>query len=228
MLLATLYASLTTVRSACMLNLDCKLFCLICRNLGDDPMANQPEDISNLTCSDYDHILTPAQMDLCERNDKDYLPCMALGIKRAIQWCRKVFKDELWNCTRVMGDYVLGKIVHLYCESQRTRYGVTILLQWSGLLYVIGTSPTGCEESSTLLFATSGFPSQRVHCMWPVLDARALRGWHVHPYFTSHATPRPRKSSNPVIATEDANCDACWLRHATLKAEQLMNGIYNF
>lgn len=92
-------------------------------------MVDQPEDTSSLNCSDYAHILTPAQMDLCVRGDKNYVPCMALGIKRAIQWCRKVFKDELWNCTKVVGDYVLGKIVHLYRESQRVRYGMTMLLQ---------------------------------------------------------------------------------------------------
>ena len=92
--------------------------CSIRRTLGNDPMSNKPEDVS-FNCSDYAHFLTPAQMDLCERKDKDYLPCMALGIKRAIQWCQKVFKDNYWNCTNWVGDYVFGKIVHRFGELHR-------------------------------------------------------------------------------------------------------------
>ena len=91
--------------------------------MGDDLLVNQFDNFSNFpcTCSDYAHLLTPAQMDLWELYGKDYLPCMALGIKRAIQWCQKVFKHELWNCTTWVGDYVMGRIVHKYGEFQRAK-----------------------------------------------------------------------------------------------------------
>ena len=62
------------------------------------------------------------------------------GIKRAIQWCRKVFKDELWNCTRVMGDYVLGKIVHLYSTRERA---VVVAMVTAGITIDIATC---CRE----------------------------------------------------------------------------------
>ena len=84
------------------------------RSIAEYPIAMKPDDDTVVNCSAYAHILTPAQMYLCERQDKNYLPCMALGIKRAIQWCQKVYKDHLWNCTTWVGKYVLGKIVHKY------------------------------------------------------------------------------------------------------------------
>lgn len=79
-------------------------------------MAKDPNEDTVVNCSAYAHILTPVQMHLCERKDNNYLPCMALGITRAIQWCQKVFKHHLWNCTTWVGDYILGKLVHSYGE----------------------------------------------------------------------------------------------------------------
>jgi hypothetical protein len=63
------------------------------------------------TCAEFSGVLTPTQLNLCKR-DKNYLGCFALGMRRAVQWCGRVFSQNKWNCSHAVRQLVFGRMVH--------------------------------------------------------------------------------------------------------------------
>ena len=62
-------------------------------------------------CTEFESELTRPQLHVCRR-EKNYLGCFALGMRRAVQWCVRVFNQSKWNCSHAVRELVFGRMVH--------------------------------------------------------------------------------------------------------------------
>lgn len=70
-------------------------------------------------CTEFESELTRPQLHVCRR-EKNYLGCFALGMRRAVQWCVRVFNQSKWNCSYAVRELVFGRMVHTMNVRERS------------------------------------------------------------------------------------------------------------
>uniref|UniRef100_A0A175C2Q2 Protein Wnt n=1 Tax=Halisarca dujardinii TaxID=2583056 RepID=A0A175C2Q2_HALDU len=102
-------------------------------------------------CMEYDEVLSPQQMSVCLGKGSRYLSCFALGMRKAVNWCGRVFNQSKWNCSHAVRQLVFGNIVHTM--NLRERAAVLMMISASVMMEL-----TTCCREALLQDCSCHFP----------------------------------------------------------------------